>query len=220
MRHPAPARALAALALPLLACGPARIDLEPASAQLHGRGQRVTIHAVPRGSTGDPRPRDACRWSSADPRVATVAARHNEAEVTAVGHGRTAIRCEVGGVLAEAPVAVTLVAAVTVSPAAVALTMRDEPAPTALAIAATDPEGRPVTGRTAVTRCRDEAVCRGDARGQLWPVGPGATRAVVEVDGATAEVPVQVIDRRSAAARPQRVRVSPSERLSRPAAGR
>ncbi|GEJ56063.1 Ig-like domain-containing protein [Anaeromyxobacter diazotrophicus] len=208
----------AALALALAACGPARIDLEPASVQLHARGQRATVHATPRAASGEPRPRDACRWSSSDERIATVTGRHNEGEVTAAGHGRAVIRCEVGGVAAEAPVTVTLVARLAVAPARLELVLRDEPAPAALAVEALDAEGRPVAGRAAVTRCLDEAVCRGDARGQVWPVGAGTSRATVEVDGASAEVPVRVVDARSAAGRPRQVRVSPAERLAAPPA--
>ncbi len=214
MRNLAAGPALGALLL--LACGPGRIDLEPASVQLHGRGQRVTVHATPRSSSGQPRPRDTCRWSSSDERVATVVAgRHNEADVTAVGQGRAVIRCAVGDVSAEAPTTVTVVTRLTVSPPQLALAVRDEPAPTPLAVEAIDAEGRPVAGRTAVTRCLDEAVCRGDARGQVWPVGAGATRVRVELDGASAEVPVRVTEARSASARPRKVRVSPSEELSR-----
>lgn len=216
-------RRLAATALlgaALLGCGPARVELEPASLTLHRRGQRATLHATPRTASGEPRARQACRWSSSDPRVASVTARHNEAEVTAEGHGRTVVRCEVGGVAAEAPVTVTLVARVAVAPARLDLRLRDAPAPAALAVEAFDAEGRPVQGRPAVARCLDEAVCRGDARAQIWPVGPGETRAAVEVDGVEAELPVRVAEARSAAGRPRPVRVSPSERLAAPGRAR
>lgn len=206
---------LVALALLLLGCGPARIELEPSSVQLHGPGQRTTLHATPRSSSGEPRPRDACRWSSSDERVAAVKGRHNEAEVTAVGQGRAVVRCAVGDVSAEAPVSVTFVSRLAVSPPRLELAVRDEPTPAPLAVEAIDAEGRPVAGRTVVTRCLDESICRGDARGQVWPVGAGSTRVTVEVDGASAEVPVRVTEARSAAARPHKVRVSPSEQLSR-----
>jgi hypothetical protein len=212
-----PRTAAYALTLVLLGCGPARIELEPVSVQLHARGQHATVHATPRTSSGEPRPRDTCTWSSSDERVAAVReARHNEAEVTAAGHGRAILRCAVGGVQAEAPITVTIVTRLAVSPPRLELALRDDPAPAALTIEAFDAEGRPVTGRAAVARCRDEAVCRGDARGQIWPVGAGHTQATVEVDGVTAEVPVNVAEARSAAGRPRRVRVSPAERLAAP----
>jgi len=207
-----------ALVLVLLGCGPARIDLEPASVQLHARGQSAVVHATPRATSGEPRPRDTCKWSSSDERVASVTgARHNEAEVTANGHGRAVLRCEVSGVVAEAPVTVTLVARLAVTPTRLDLSLRDDAAPTALAVEAIDTEGRPVRGRPVVTRCQDEAVCRGDARGQVWPVGAGTTRVTIAVDGVEAELPVRVLEARSAAARPRRLRVSPVEQLTAPA---
>ncbi len=58
-------------------------------------------------------------------------------------------------------------------------------------------------GRVVATRCLDENVCRGDARGQVWPVGPGQTTARVSLEGASAALPVTVTEGRSADARPQ-----------------
>jgi hypothetical protein len=68
-----------------------------------------------------------------------------------------------------------------------------------------DEAGAPAAPRSVRTSCLSEAVCRGDDRGQLWAVGPGETRAVVEGDGVRAEVPVRVVDARTAAGRPRKV---------------
>lgn len=205
-------RALA-LAAAVAGCGPARVDLEPASAQLFARGQQVTVHAVPVSRAGSPMPGEACRWSSSDAKVARVVPRHNEAAVVATGHGRATVRCEVGGVGAELPVAVTLIARVEVSPREIELRVTDEPQPTRLAVRAFDGDGREVQGRPTLVRCLDEDVCRGDARGQLWAVGAGATRAAVRVDDGEADAAVRVVDARSAAGRPRAVKGNPMEHL-------
>jgi hypothetical protein len=78
-------------------------------------------------------------------------------------------------------------------------------------VRAFDQEGRPATPRRLATRCLDEAVCRGDDRGQLWPVGAGACEAEVEADGLRRRLPVAVVDARSAAGRPRVVKGDPAE---------
>lgn len=206
--------ALAAL-LALPACSkPEAVDLEPASLRFGLRGQTAKVHATPRGRGGKPMPEAACAWSSSDEKVATVAGKHNDATVTAAGPGNAAVRCTVEGVTAEAPVIVRVVGRVVARPDQVALRMLDEPAPVALQVEVFDDTGSPVTGRAAFSRCADENVCRGDGRAQLWAVGPGATTAVVEVEGATSgPVAVTVTDARTAEGRPQAVRGNPMEAI-------
>jgi len=200
--------ALAAAAL--LGCtGPARVELDPSTVQLVARGQTTRVRAVALAANGKTLPDRLCAWSSADEKVATVKATGNEATVTAAGPGSTAIRCRVGSVGGEVAVAVRVIARVEVAPPAVTLRLLDKAEPTALAVRALDDQGRPATPRSLVTRCKDESICRGDDRGQLWPAGPGATTAVVEADGATAEVAVRVEDARSAAGRPRAVTGNP-----------
>ena len=209
--------ALAALALALSACGPARIELDPGSVQLHGRGQKARVRAVPFSKNGRALPDQRCAWSSSDEKIASVEGRHNEATVTAVGHGRAVARCAIGSLSAEIPVAVSLVTRVEVSPTELELSVLDEATPTALTVRALDAEGREVQGRRIGTRCLDESVCRGDDRGQVWPVGPGASALVVQVDDGQAEARVRVVDARSAAARPRAVSGNPMEHLDDPA---
>ena len=211
-------RARSILVLPLLlaACEePARIDVEPSSLRFGVRGQTATVHATPRLRDGKPVPKEACRWSSSDEKVATVSGPHNDATVSAVGPGAAAIRCTIGGAAGEVPVTVRMVARVAVKPAAVELRIEDEPRPVALQVEAFDDAGAPLLGRVAYTRCADEGICRGDGRGQLWAVGAGASTAIVEVEGARAEVRVTVIDRRTAEGKPRHVSGNPMDAIER-----
>jgi len=217
--RPPPIRALAALlaAAALPACSkPAAIDVEPASLRFGLRGQTARLHATPRAAGGKAMTESACAWTSSDEKVASVAGKHNDAVVTAVGPGSAAVRCTVEGVAGEAPVTVRVVSRVEAAPARVALRMLDEPAPVALEVRAFDDTGGPVTGRVSFARCADENVCRGDGRGQLWGVGPGSTTAVVEVDGAaSAPVQVSVTDARTAEGKPRAVKGNPMEEIVR-----
>lgn len=208
---------LAAAALLLLGgCGgPARIDLEPASLKLYGRGQQATLHATPRTRAGQPDQAATCAWSSSDPGVATVVPRHNEVVVASVKPGTATITCAIGSLRASATAAVRSVTRVEVKPAQVALALGDDRAASKLEVTAFDEEGSVVPDRLVLTRCDDEAVCRGDARGQLWPTGPGRSRATVAVEGVEATVPVVVTDARTDATRPQVLQRGYMEELER-----
>ncbi len=204
MRAPPGTILLASLLAPLLAAcgGPARIELEPGSVTLFGRGQSATLHATPRERSGKPVPSEICAWSSSDPSVATVAGKHNQATVTSVAPGTATITCALGALRAEVVAAVRAVARVTVALEKAELIRSDENRPLALPVQVFDDQGAPVVGRLAFTRCQDEEVCRGDARGQLWAVGAGTTTATVEVEGVRVTLPVTVKDDRTEATRP------------------
>lgn len=221
MPRPLPtARAVAALAaLALLASAAslvgceavARIDVEPAALRLTGRGKVARVHATPFEKGGRAVPKEVCAWSSSNEQVATARASHNSADVSSVGPGQAVIRCAIGGTSAEVPVTVRVVARLEVAPARADLEVKDDPTPLALAVTALDEAGAPVAGAAPVVTCASEAVCRGDGRGQLWPVGPGKTLATVTWEGASATVPVEVKEARSADARPKAVTGNPME---------
>jgi hypothetical protein len=211
------ALSVALVAAPLAACDSvARVELSPASVRLGVKGQSAKVHAVPLAKNGKPLPAEACTWSSSDAKVATVAGPANDAVVTAVGPGSAKVTCAVGGATAEVAVLVRVVARVEVAPPRVELRMLDEPAPVALRISAFDDTGAPVLDRPLLAVCGSEEVCRGDARGQLWAVGPGDTTAVVRVEGAqSSEVAVHVVDARSADAKPKAVKGNPMDEIER-----
>jgi hypothetical protein len=211
------ALSVAVLAAPLAACDSvARVELTPASLRFGLAGQSAKVHAAPVAKNGQPLPAEACRWSTSDAKIAAVAGPANDAVVTAVGPGSARITCAVGGVTADVDVLVRVVTKVEVSPQRVELKMLDEPAPVALQVLAVDDTGAQVLGRTASARCASEDVCRGDARGQLWAVGPGDTTAVVEVEGARSPpVAVHVVDARSADAKPKAVKGNPMDEIER-----
>jgi hypothetical protein len=206
MRAPTFARPALAL-LFLAACSgqnPTRILLEPTGTRLFGRGQQAKFHASPYSKRGEPLPTFACAWSSSDEKVATVKGMHNDVTVTAVGPGSATLRCSIGAIVAEASVAVRFAGRVEVKPTQVDLAMLDDPQPVALQIQAFDDQGALLVGRAPFIRCASEEIARGDARGQLWAVGPGETSCSVEVG-----------DSRSADARPKAVKGNPMEEIER-----
>ena len=205
---------LAVLAAALACGGPARIETEPTTLRFFGRGQSLKVHAAPAAKNGRPLPSSVCAWSSSDEKVATVSGPHNDATVTSTGPGSATIVCKIGGVTAEVPVTVRVVARVEAAPAKVEVKILDEATPVALQVTAVDDTGAPVVGRALRSRCANEGICRGDQRGQLWGVAPGETTATVEVEGATsAPVAVKVVDARTAEGRPQLVKGNPMEAI-------
>jgi hypothetical protein len=211
------ARALVLVPLLLAACDkPARIEMDPASLRFGVRGQTAKVHATPYSKGGQRVPDQICRWSSSDEKVATAAGPHNDGTVTATGPGDAVVRCTIGDVAGEVRVQVRVVAKVALKTPRADLEVRDEPAPFALEVAVFDDAGAPVQGRVGLARCASEDVCRGDARGQLWAVAAGDTTALVEVEGVrSAEIPVHVVDARTAAGRPKAVRGNPMEAIER-----
>ncbi len=184
-------------ALLLAACGgPVAVEIEPPSLRFSGRSQNGLLHATPRAKGGKSLPDARCAWSSSDLKVATVTARGNDVTVTSAGPGSATVTCAIGDLLASAPVQVRVVTRVTLGLERAALELRDDRQPLALKPQAFDDQGAPVTGRLVLTRCDDEEVCRGDARGQLWPIGAGKAIATVEVDGIKVVLPVTVKDLR------------------------
>jgi hypothetical protein len=215
MRRPALLLAPLGLAA-LLACARAdRIELAPQAIRFVGAGKTAQVHAVPYERNGRPIPDPPCAWSSSDEKVVKVAGRGNDAAVTAVGPGSAAVRCTIGSARGELPVLVRVVARLAVRPERAELKVADAPAPLQLEVDAVDDQGAPVGGRPPLVTCQDEGVCRGDGRGQIWPVGPGQTTARVEIEGAAASIPVRVVEARSADSRPRAVKGNPMEEIER-----
>lgn len=204
-----PAIVIASMAAFLGCQGAARVEVDPGAVQLWAPGQSARIRAVALARNGRSLPDKACAWSSADPKVAAVEGAGNQAVVTAAGAGTTTVRCRVGGASGEVLVSVRILSRVEVSPGRAELKILDDPRPLPLEVRAYDEKGSPATPRSVSTRCLDEGVCRGDDRGQLWAVGRGTTRAVVEADGTRAEIEVAVSDARTAAGKPRAVTGNP-----------
>jgi ribosomal protein S7 len=205
-----------ACALAALACARAdRIELNPSRVAFVGLGKATTVKASPYGANGRFLPDPPCAWSTSDAKVATVVPRANEVTITAAGPGNAVVRCTIGGAVGELPVEVRVVSRVAVKPEKLSLTVGDTPTPTALTVEAFDDRGGAVVGRAPVVTCASEQICRGDARGQVWPVGPGETTARVEVEGAVAQLAVQVKEGRSADGKPKAVKGNPMEEVER-----
>jgi hypothetical protein len=204
MRPPSRPPAALVAALLLAACARAdRIELQPSTVRFVGVGKSTDVHATPYERNGLHHPDPPCTWSSSDDKVVKVAGRGNDATLTSVAPGVASVRCTIGPAFADLAVAVRVVSRIAVRPERADLKVVDTPTPMALSVDALDDQGAPLTGRPALVVCQDEGVCRGDARGQIWPVGPGETTARVEVEGVSAAVPVKVTEGRSADARPK-----------------
>jgi len=206
------------LLCPLLALGCARadrIEIAPPALRFVGVGKGAPVHAAPYERNGRPIPDPPCTWSSSDEKVVRVAGRANDATVTSVGPGSASVRCTIGSAVGELPVLVRVVAHLSVRPERAELKVTDPPAPLLLEVDAVDDQGAPVSGRPPLVTCQDEAVCRGDGRGQVWPVGPGQTTARLEIEGAAATIPVRVVEGRGADSRPRAVKGNPMEELER-----
>jgi hypothetical protein len=202
------------LTLSLAACARAeRIELQPSRVDFVGLGKSTAVRAMPYGSNGRFLPDPPCTWTSSDEKVVRVSAKANDATLTTAGPGKATVRCAIGGAAAELPVQVRVVARLAVRPERLELKVVDTPAPQPLQIAAFDEAGAPFVGRSASVTCANEAVCRGDARGQVWPVGPGETTARVELEGVAADVAVKVSEGRSADARPKAVKGNYAEEI-------
>ncbi len=197
-------------AIVLASCSRAdRIELQPPAVRFVGAGKAVQVHAAPYERNGRHHPDPPCTWSSSDEKVVKVAGRANDAALTAVGAGAAVVRCTIGAAVAELPVQVRVVSRIAVRPERADLKVVDVPTPLALQVEAFDDQGTPVSSRTAAVVCQDESVCRGDGRGQVWPVGPGETTARVDIEGASVSLPVKVVEGRSAEARPRLVKGDP-----------
>ncbi|HET6437520.1 MAG TPA: hypothetical protein VFG59_05630 [Anaeromyxobacter sp.] len=213
--RPRPLDALAGLLL-LAACARAdRIEIDPPSVRFLGTAKTTQIRANPYEANGKPIPDPPCRWSSTDERVVKVVGRGNDAAVTALGPGSAAVRCTIGSARGELEVQVRVVTRIAVRPERVELKVTDVRTPLALSVDAFDDGGALVAGHPPNVTCLSEDVCRGDARGQVWPVGPGETTARVEVEGAAATVEVKVLEGRSDDARPKLVKGNPMEEIER-----
>jgi hypothetical protein len=209
-------RTLAAVAAALLACACAkadRIELRPGTVSFLGAGKATEIHAAPYEKDGRPIPDPPCTWTTSDEKVAKVAGRGNDATVTAVGQGSAIVRCSIGDRAAELPVQVRVVARLSIRPERVLLEVTDTPTPLPLAVEAFDDRGTSLGTRAALVTCEREEVCRGDARGQVWPVGPGETTLRIDLEGALATLPVKVVEKRSQDARPKAVKGNYAEDL-------
>jgi hypothetical protein len=211
--HRAPLLALAASCLAFACAKADRIEIRPGTVSFLGAGKQTALHATPYEKNGRHIPDPPCTWTSSDEKVARVAGQGNDATLTAVGTGSAVVRCTIGSAAAELMVQVRVVARLLVRTERADLSVTDAPTPLLLSVEAFDDRGASLGSRTAVVTCEKEEVCRGDARGQVWPVGPGETTAHVELEGAAATLPVKVVEKRSADARPKAVKGNYAEDL-------
>jgi hypothetical protein len=209
------------LAMGSAACNsPVKVELSPSVVELRAKGQMVKLHATPKGRNDVPMPQHDCKWSSSDDKIATVTAVHNEATVTAVADGSAQIRCQLGNVVADAPVVSRFAVKVTVNPDRPVLQILDEATPTRLTIEAFDSQGRKIEGRPALVKCQNENVCRGDTQSGLWAVSPGDSPVLVKVDDASTEIVATVVDARTKEGKPQPVKGNPMEHIDREYGGK
>jgi hypothetical protein len=136
-------------------------------------------------------------WASADPRVARVDA---EGRVIAVGHGKTRVEAQDGGLRAAVEITVRLPARLSLAPAAVTLDP-DHPE-AALEATLVDADGAPWSraGAALAFTSSEERVAVVSA-GKVKRTGPGAATVEVRYGELRAAVAVTSLDRKDALAR-------------------
>jgi hypothetical protein len=164
------------------------VGISPGSDTLTAIGDTLHLAATVTDKHGTALIGASIRWTSDDPRVATV---NGDGTVIAQGTGATTILATVGEVIGRSRVsvrqkvsAVRLAGDSTVSIA--------EDARVAVAVRPLDAHGHAVPGRAARWRSADSAIAWVDSLGRAAGGNAGRTTFTVTVDGVSEEIPVTV----------------------------
>ncbi len=164
------------------------VEVSPALDTLVALGATLQLQAVARDAGGATISGRTFLWSSSNPGVATVT---NTGLVTAVATGTATIRAETGGVFGTATTVVRqVVVTLVVGPTPVALEAAEV---VQLSAAATDANGRPVSGVSVSWRSSDTGVATVGSDGVVTAVAPGTVTITAEADGASGQGTVTVL---------------------------
>ena len=165
----------------------ASVSVSPASRTLF-TGATVQLTATTSDAGGAALPGRAVAWSSSNAAVATVSAR---GLVTARTPGVATITATSEGKVATASITAQLapVSSVTISPAAVSLTIGQT---SALSVMLRDASGTALTGRALVFTPRNTAIATVSASGVVTGVAAGTTRVVATSEGVSDSVTTTV----------------------------
>ncbi len=168
----------------------ARVEVSPATASI-GLGDTAALIAAPKDDRGNTLVGRATRWSSSDPRVASISA---TGTVAALRIGTVVIVVAVEGKRDSVPITVTppAVAMVVIAPTTASLQVGGR---TQLSVTARDAHDRPIQGRRVEWRSSDPTVAMVSPDGFVTAarVGQASITALIESQSASASVTVGAV---------------------------
>lgn len=170
--------AIALSASAIVACQkPTHIEISPKQPTLKSTMDSVQLIGRIMANTHE-FPREQPKWSSKDESIATVG---DDGRATCKTGGRVQLVAAYGDLVATVPLECLFVEKLRVDLPTVELSF-EAGDPVKPKLEAIGYDGRPLKDRAAFFRPQNDKICRVDASGQFWPVNPGATVVVAEID--------------------------------------
>jgi hypothetical protein len=177
-----------AAALSLAACDNiSHVEMAPKGATVDRKGATLQLRAKAITRNGLQKPDVFWKWTSKDPKVATVS---DQGLLTAIDDGMVTVTAATAEHQADLQVEVRTVKSLEIQPPEIKLVEDGERLKPKIKVL--DGSGRELESRKAFARSADEKVANVDGEGGVWPVGAGETTLTVSIDGLEKKVKVVV----------------------------